>query len=148
MTIRAELDWDGDQVLREIERESEKALNAAAEVVRTEIVQSMPGKGSRLVTGTGGDSGIRGQYIASNPGQPPGVRKGTLRNSISNERAGRLRRTVGTNLRTKKGKYLRGELLEYGTSKMAARPFMGPGLSRSRDKAIKMFRSTLRKALR
>jgi len=141
MTIRAELDWDGEQVLREIERESEKALNAAAEVVRTGVVKTMPGKGAGVVTGTGGDTGIRGKYRASNPGQPPGIRSGRLVNSISNEKAGRLRRAVGTNVSY-------APHLEYGTSKMAARPFMGLGLSRSRDKAIKVFRSTLRKALR
>lgn len=141
MSIRTDLEWNGDAVLAEVEKAAETALNGAAEEIRTSVVRTMPGEGARVVTGTGGSTGIRGKYVASNPGAAPGVRSGQLRNSINNEKAGRLKREVGTNVRY-------APFLEFGTSKMAARPFMGLGFSRGKDKAVKRFQSIMRKALR
>ena len=57
----------------------------------------------------------------SAPGQPPAVQTGRLRNSIVHQpaTAGNLFARAGTNVPY--GKYL-----EFGTSKMAARPWLGP----------------------
>jgi hypothetical protein len=57
----------------------------------------------------------------SAPGQPPGVDTGTLRASISTQATGVLSGEVYTTVDY-------APPLEYGTSRMAARPFMMPGL--------------------
>jgi hypothetical protein len=68
----------------------------------------------------------------SSPGSPPGVDTGALRASIHVEKPSRwIRRIVtGTEYAIH---------LEYGTSKMAARPFMMPMAMRLRKKADKAF---------
>lgn len=55
----------------------------------------------------------------SEPGEAPGVDTGTLKNSIHVENTGRFKRAIaaGTDY---------APHLEFGTSKMAARPFMMP----------------------
>lgn len=63
---------------------------------------------------------------SSRPGSPPGVRTGSLRRSFTTRPAKRLGSRVVLALGTNT-KYARP--LEYGTRKMAARPFMRPALS-------------------
>jgi HK97 gp10 family phage protein len=101
------------------------------------IIQQEPGRVDKWLRGVAmqmvGDvklkfnSGPRGRaykrgkkfHIASSPGYPPNVDTGTLRATINHNPAGHLTYhiTAGTNY---------AAYLEYGTTKMAARPFMGP----------------------
>jgi len=62
----------------------------------------------------------------STPGSPPGVRTGSLRRSFTTRPAKRIGSRVVLALGTNT-KYARP--LEYGTRKMAARPFMRPALN-------------------
>lgn len=73
-------------------------------------------------------------------GGPPGVDTGKLRNSIRAEKEGTLRWQIATD--TEYGPYL-----EYGTSRMAARPFMGPGLYYIAQEAPQRFAGFLEESL-
>jgi len=71
-------------------------------------------------------------YVASAPGEPPAVRTGRLRNSIKYRVIGgglNLRGIVGSSLEY-------AAPLEFGTSKMAPRPFLRPSYEKVRE-AIK-----------
>ena len=63
----------------------------------------------------------------SSPGEPPGVDTGTLKNSINARQTGEFEMTVsaGTDYAAD---------LEYGTVKMAARPFFEPAAERARQR--------------
>lgn len=72
----------------------------------------------------------------SSPGQPPGVDTGTLRRSVQIDRSrvdSDLLARVGTNVEY-------GRYLEYGTIKMAARPWLRPTLSKFKGKIASFFR--------
>lgn len=71
---------------------------------------------SRLIT-TGAVSGKN--HVPSAPGEPPNEQTGNLRTNITVEQVAPLRVLVSSNARY-------AAALEYGTSKMAARPYMGP----------------------
>ena len=80
----------------------------------------------------------------SAPGQPPAVQTGALRNSVVHQpaTAANLVARVGTNLPY-------GKLLEFGTSRMAARPWLGPvRLEYSTDKAQRVFAAAFRRTLK
>lgn len=79
----------------------EKSLQAGIVRIESAVVEQFPSKdetGDSLVRrGTGRDTGVRARYRASLPGNPPNVRLGGLRDSIT-VRKGKMRRTVGTDL--------------------------------------------------
>lgn len=72
-------------------------------------------------TGPGGQTYKRKKryHIASSPGYPPNVDTGTLRASIKWARGAPLSYRISDGVGY-------GVYLEYGTSRMVARPFMGP----------------------
>lgn len=64
-------------------------------------------------------------YTASAPGEPPAARTGTFRNSWQPEAhvvMGSYISRITSDVRTENGRYILGEILEEGTSKMAPRP--------------------------
>ena len=65
----------------------------------------------------------------SKPGEPPHLQKGNLVSSIHTETIGELSAMVAVN-----ADY--GVFLEYGTSKMAARPFLFPAVKRHTQRFI------------
>ena len=78
----------------------------------------------------------RTKFAPSAPGEPPAIQTGTLRRSIGHERAGEPDMPmVIVGPRTVKGgeglKYAR--FLEFGTPKMAARPYLVPAMHRCRQ---------------
>lgn len=88
------------------------------------------------VTGkVGGKKRGRNIYRSAPPGEFPGIRTGRLRQSVGIVRATKqnLVVTVGTNL-----KY--GRYLEYGTRKMAARPWLRRTFAEERTKMIDILR--------
>lgn len=72
-------------------------------------------------SGPGGRTYKRGRkyHVASSPGHAPNVDTGTLRASIKQQPAGHLTYRISDGVEY-------GVHLEYGTSRMAARPFMTP----------------------
>lgn len=68
-------------------------------------------------------------HVPSAPGEPPNEDTGHLRTEIEVTQTGPLRVEVSSNARY-------SAALEFGTSKMAARPFMGPAARRNREKVV------------
>lgn len=95
-------------------REIEKALFAGGQLIESE---------ARLSISRGAVSG-KG-HVPSSPGEPPNYDTGVLSNNIETAKAGVLRVTVSSN-----APY--SSPLEFGTSKMAARPFLRPARDKQR----------------
>lgn len=72
-------------------------------------------------------NGRRRTGVASQAGSPPNTDTGNLVRSITVERYGKFEVTVGSRESAPYGKYL-----EYGTSRMAARPWLMPAFNLSK----------------
>ena len=107
--------WHGEEFERQVRKALADNLVAAAIHLKGEIKQS-------LSVGN-----LTGKY-PSEPGEPPRKVGGLLGEKIAHEvDRVRLIARVGTNL-------LYGKFLELGTRKMAARPFIRPGLEKARHR--------------
>lgn len=72
-------------------------------------------------------------HVPSRPGEPPKNDTGVLANNIETVHVAPLRVEVSSN-----APY--AAALEYGTSKMAARPYMGPAVARKRKEVVALVR--------
>ena len=143
VTIRLE---GSDQLQRELRRlsddlreEAGKAVLATAVEMRADIVTSIQrGPASGI---TYKKSNPTRTHTASAPGQPPMSDTGRLANSITFDRVGDLTATVGSALNY-------APWLEYGTSRMAARPFFRPAVERMRPIYIGKLEDIIRRAAR
>jgi hypothetical protein len=143
------LNWNGPEVERLSRDAAAAGLNAAAVMLADRMARNFGSEGGGVVgadasplaggprTGRRRRKGRgRARYASAPPGAFPGVRTSNLRNSIAFSRAtpARLVAAAGTNLsrspRKVDGKVLSardvdryGLYLEFGTSKMAARPW-------------------------
>lgn len=143
VTIRLE---GSDQLQRELRRlsddlreEAGKAVLATAVEMRADIVTSIqrgPASGR-----TYKKSNPTRTHTASALGQPPMSDTGRLANSITFDRVGDLTATVGSALNY-------APWLEYGTSRMAARPFFRPAIERMRPIYIGKLEDIIRRAAR
>ena len=82
-------------------------------------------------------------YTASAPGEPPAVRTGTFRRSWqakSYADGDNVHSVIESNATTENGKYLLGEMLEEGTSKMAPRPYKQRILEKARQQAMRIYK--------
>ena len=87
---------------------------------------------------------VYGKHKASAPGETPAVDTGNLVNSINTT----LDRASATEAWANVGPTVEyGAYLEFGTSKMAARPFMRPGLDSSEDKIRDTIKTFLKQAI-
>lgn len=109
----------------ESEREVSAALFAAGEMIQVEAQRSIT---AGAVSGRG--------HVSSAPGQPPNNDTGVLANNIETTQPAKLRVRVTSNAGYSAG-------LEFGTSKVAARPFMRP----ARDKKKAEVKALVEKAL-
>ncbi len=89
-------------------------------------VKDFDGSKFRIKTGTKKVK-ARKKHQASAPGDAPAVDTGALVNSIKTEADGSNRVLVGTN-----SEY--AEPLEFGTARMAARPFLRPAIENSKER--------------
>jgi hypothetical protein len=100
---------------------------------QTKVLLSMPGTGRVYVRGRGRGHGRRGgvMHRASAPGQPPAVDTGRLRASITHQVGGPVYNSqVGIALYVRVGTGVAyARYLEFGTSRMAARPFLVRGIA-------------------
>lgn len=103
----------------------DQAVDATARSVERAAKESMQGGGS--------------PHVPSAPGEPPAIDTGTLRASIHVEEVGPCVRTIGDSVEY-------GIHLEFGTSRMAARPWLIPALESERDKFAERVARALQEA--
>lgn len=80
-------------------------------------------------------------HVASLPGQPPKADTHTLDRQIETTQVEPLKVRVSSNAPYSK-------FLEYGTSRMAARPFMMPALRANRREVTRLVRDAVKRAVR
>lgn len=100
---------------------TDKHVMATAMQVEANMKTSMSGQKSGIIYQRGGKA-----HQASAPGEPPAIDTGNLVNSVFSEKSGPGQAVVGAS-----AEY--AEYLEFGTSKMAARPFLRPALEKVRE---------------
>lgn len=113
-----------------LERNVSRALYTAGEYVADAAKDSII-RGS--VTGKG--------HVASKPGEPPNANYRTLDGNIEAVQVGPFKVEVSSN-----APY--SIHLEYGTSRMAARPFMGPAIAQSREQVENIINSAVSEAVK
>lgn len=126
---------------KELERPLRGAVRESAEQVREAAIAAMRGpKSGRVYRAPGG-----GSRRASAPGEAPAVSSGRLVGSlrISTGDDG-LTASVGVDETAAP----HARALEFGTSRMAARPFLAPALEASRGDIERRIRDALRRAVR
>ena len=144
-----------DKLDIQVDKAVGKASAHGAQIIRDQI----PGGGFSVVEGTGGDTGKRGRYIPSNPGNAPGWRTGRLRESIAAVKRKNKVWVVGDTRtpKTVKDKFSKKTIagpvkyarhLEFGTGKMAARPFIRPGFEEAKKPMFKTFFNTLKRGMK
>jgi HK97 gp10 family phage protein len=77
-------------------------------------------------------------HVPSRPGEPPKNDSGVLANNIETTQEGPLKVVVSSN-----APYARH--LEFGTSKMAERPYMRPAARKKRQEVVQLVRAAIRK---
>ena len=100
---------------------TDEHVMATAFQVEATMKTSMSGAKRGIVYQRGGKA-----HQASAPGEPPAIDTGNLVNSVFSEKSGPGQALVGAS-----AEY--AEYLEFGTRKMAARPFLRPALEKARD---------------
>ncbi len=113
-----------------LDREVSKALFAAGEVVEAEAGRSIT---------AGSTSGKN--HVPSAPGQPPNNDTGVLARNIETVQVEPFRVEVSSN-----APY--SVALEFGTSKMAARPFMSPAVQATRKKVQQIIADAVARSTR
>ncbi|QTH20808.1 HK97 gp10 family phage protein [Rhizorhabdus wittichii] len=114
------------------------ALFAGADLIKADAQVSITAgsRSGRMVKGV-----LRGKYQASAPGEPPAYDTHDLANSIESARLGPLHAQVTANDR-------KAAWLEFGTSKMAERPYMRPAVAKNRKEVVEMVRQAVNKVIR
>lgn len=137
MVATVKLDIDTAQLKRlrtSHKKKADQALRALAEegvtIVKLSMTES-PASGRMYKRGSK-------YHTASSPGNAPRVDMGTLRASIKSERERELRYIVSDGV-------IYGVYLEFGTEKMAARPFMTPMIEELKKKIPIIFDNYLNK---
>jgi HK97 gp10 family phage protein len=134
MTVRG-----GEQLRRNLDRlagaerrrAQQDGLEAGIRVLETEVkvLLQTPGSGELYTHGSV-------THQASAPGQPPAIDTGNLINSIRVEDVTPTEATLGVG-----AEY--GEYLEFGTSRMAARPFLRPAMDENENEIVAAVRDTV-----
>lgn len=106
-------------------------LEAGIRVVETHVKVALQTPGSGEVYTRGGIS-----HRASAPGQPPAIDTGTLINSIEVGEVTPMQAILGVG-----AEY--GEYLEFGTSRMEARPFLRPAMDENEGEILQAVEATV-----
>jgi len=130
----------GLKVLIQINKETQRKLDNVAKDRMHEAVIELHKTTVETLSGSRSGRtyrvpGTKKTYTASSPGQPPAQATGRLRQSIKwavNSIAGKLIGKVGTNLDY-------GVMLEYGTRRMKARPWLRVSSDKASAKIKQIF---------
>lgn len=123
----------------EVRGEVSKAVIGTAMELRGDVVKSIqrgPASGT-----TYQKYNPRRTHTASAPGQPPMTDTGRLAKNIQFDKVNDLTATVGSDVAY-------AAYLEFGTSRMAARPYFRPATEKIRDKFNKRLETAIRGAIR
>ena len=134
MTVRG-----GDQLRRNLDRlagaerrqAQRNGLEAGIRVVETHVKIELQTPGSGEVYTRGSVS-----HQASAPGQPPAIDTGTLINSVNVDDVTPTEAVLGVG-----AEY--AEYLEFGTSRMEARPFLRPAMDENENEILAAVRDTV-----
>ena len=119
ITFRHIIDNETRRLTRQMKRNSVLAATQLRNTALEVLAGSRSGRKYRV-------PGTKKYYTASAPGQPPAVRTGSFRNSwkpSAFQSGEQYISRIESSLQTDHGGYLLGEILENGTSRMAARPY-------------------------
>ena len=135
----AELNVIVDHITGEIRHEMERRAFLAANELRNASLDVLRGQrsGRRYRV-----PGTKVYYTASAPGEPPAVRTGAFRLSWqpkSKVDGDKFTSSIESNVKVGKNAYLLGELLEEGTSRMAARPYKDRILEKAEDGIVRIY---------
>tara|TARA_Y100000816_G_C25888339_1_gene463443 strand:+ start:147 stop:587 length:441 start_codon:yes stop_codon:yes gene_type:complete len=114
-------------------KELKISMHRATSVVEAHVLKSIKQKGTGRVYPRKGQP----PHQASSAGQPPATDTGNLGNNISSSVKGRADGAVVGQIIAATEYAVH---LEFGTSQMAARPFMTPALRQNRKKINKIFK--------
>lgn len=120
------LKFNTKEVMRSIEQTASKRMLEAVQAVRNQTLETLAGSRSGRTYYV---PGTKRTYTASAPGEPPAQATGQLRQSVKTAVEGEGRTVigmVGTNLNY-------GKMLEFGTRKMGARPWLRISFEKSLD---------------
>ena len=132
--MRATVTWTPEEFVADAREAVAAGLTAGAMELASEMRRNMGSEGGGVI-GKGGKSGKRNIYAAAPPGHFPGIRTGQLRRSIMHTDATAKDLTASAGSASgKQDRY--GLWLEYGTSKMAARPWILRSFNRAKDKVF------------
>lgn len=118
------------EVTAAITEEARKRMLLAVQEVRNETMETLSGQRTGRIYKV---PGTNRTYTASSPGEPPAVATGRLRQSIKGvtENNG-LTGLVGTEIDY-------GPMLEFGTSKMASRPWLRKSFEKAEKAVLAIF---------
>lgn len=155
----ASVTWKPDEFVADVREAVAVGLTAGAEVIADEMRRNMGSEGGRplgrtdvVAFTTRSGNGIVFKvkkrftlYAAAPEGAFPGIRTGQLRRSImhTNATANNLIASAGS-ASGKQDRY--GLWLEYGTKKMAPRPWIFRSFNRAKDKAFEAMADASRAA--
>lgn len=163
MGKRVRIDWEGERFASHVRASLGAAIQEGAARVQGVMKKNFGSEGggvigyktrSGFVAREDRTKGTRGRQVfeSSPPGSYPGVRTGTLRRSIAVEYdPASLRAKVGSSLGLQyreKGPARYGYLLEFGTSKMPARPWALRSFMGVRDRVVNRIHDRVRRDMR
>lgn len=138
-----------DDIKKQVEARSYKAANelrnSALEILRGQRSgrrYKVPGTYRRQRDKVTGKMKNGRYYTASAPGEPPAMRTGTFRRSwqpTALKQGTTYISRIESDARTDNGKYLLGEILEDGTSRMAPRPHHERVLKHAEPKIVRIY---------
>lgn len=114
------------EVMKKIADKAEERMFEAVNLVRNTTLETLSGPRSGRIYKV---PGTQVEYTASSPGEPPAVQLGDLRKSVKGgiEKEGKdVIGFIGSELP-------KASMLEFGTSKMAARPWLRPSFEKASD---------------
>ena len=133
MASKVTFTWNGDKVTAAIRRGADRGVLRAAHVLRNEMI--------RLILDTPKSGRVYGAHQASAPGEPFASDSGRTVQSIRvDHKPGTAKATVSAGGEARK--------MEFGTSKIAPRPFMTPAIRNKRNEMLTVMGNEIKKEMK
>lgn len=121
-----------EEVTAEIGKTARERMEQAVNEVRNQVLETLSGGRSGRTYKV---PGTNKTYTASAPGEPPAQRLGELRQSISSQVQGEGKQVIGMVGSNK----IYAPMLEFGTRKMAPRPWLRPTFEKMQKRVEEIF---------